>query len=578
MRKKKLIFSLVTLLICFIPALAQDISIKGTVVSKTDGEPVIGASIIQTGTTNGTITDFDGNFILNVPANAELTISYIGFSTLKVTAQPTLFIELSEDTQLIDEVVVTGYSSQKKADLTGAVAVVKMDEIKTLNNSNAIQSLQGRVPGIHVTNTGQPDGDVDVKIRGVSTLGNSKPLYIIDGIPSTRSMNEIAPSDIESIQILKDASAASIYGSRAANGVIIITTKKAKAGGTNVEFRSNLTVQQWQRSLSLLDTQQLGMATWYAAINDGDLSQPGKNISYGNFIYDWGYNSAGHPVMNSLSTPEYLYVGGEPVMRTANTDWIKEVSRVGFTQNYNATVTTGTEKGRALFSMDYYGNNGTVKGTYFNRITARINSDYKLFNDRVTIGENLSISKTRSSILNAGDLQEGARNIQPLVPVYAIDGSWGGPSNNMSDRQNPVRLIEDNKQNHQDIVRLFGDIFVDIEILKNLVFRSKLGLDYTGYWKRNMQRSYTSGYLSDATAYLDTEANYGGNWILSNTLNYKFDLGKHKFDILAGQEMLKYSLENMSAGRDGFLLETADYMYLDAGETNIRNSGNGTSY
>ncbi|MCC8144447.1 MAG: TonB-dependent receptor plug domain-containing protein [Tannerellaceae bacterium] len=278
MRKKKLIFSLVTLLICFIPALAQDISIKGTVVSKTDGEPVIGASIIQTGTTNGTITDFDGNFMLNVPANAELTISYIGFSTLKVIAQPTLFIELSEDTQLIDEVVVTGYSSQKKADLTSAVAVVKMDEIKTLNNSNAIQSLQGRVPGIHITNTGQPDGDVDVKIRGVSTLGNSKPLYIIDGIPSTRSMNEIAPSDIESIQILKDASAASIYGLRAANGVIIITTKKAKAGGTNVEFRSNLTVQQWQRSLSLLDTQQLGMATWYAAINDGDLSQPGKNI------------------------------------------------------------------------------------------------------------------------------------------------------------------------------------------------------------------------------------------------------------------------------------------------------------
>lgn len=127
--------------------------------------------------------------------------------------------------------------------------------------------------------------------------------------------------------------------------------------------------------------------------------------------------------MNGISTPEYLYVGGDPVMRTADTDWIKEISRVGFTQNYNATVTTGTEKGRALFSMDYYGNNGTVKGTYFNRITARINSDYKLFNDRVTIGENLFISKTRSSILEAGELQEGARNIQPLVPVYAIDGS-----------------------------------------------------------------------------------------------------------------------------------------------------------
>lgn len=212
-------------------AYSQNITVSGTIFSKTDGEPVIGASIVETGTTNGTITDFDGNFTLQAPLDAELTISYIGFTTLKVKAQPTLFLELFENTQLIDEVVVTGYSSQKKADLTGAVAVVKMDEIQTLNNSNAIQSLQGRVPGIHVTNTGQPDGDVDVKIRGVSTLGNSKPLYIIDGVPSTRSMNEIAPSDIESIQVLKDASAASIYGSRAANGVIIVTTKKAKAGG-----------------------------------------------------------------------------------------------------------------------------------------------------------------------------------------------------------------------------------------------------------------------------------------------------------------------------------------------------------
>lgn len=215
--------------------------------------------------------------------------------------------------------------------------------------------------------------------------------------------------------------------------------------------------------------------------------------------------------------PDYLYVGGDAVMKASNTDWIKEISRTGFIQNYNTTISTGTDKGRALFSLDYYGNNGTVKGTYFNRITARVNSDYKLFNDRVTIGENLSISKTRSSLLDGNGLQDDARTIQPLVPVYDLNGGWGGPSNNMSDRQNPVRKIEDSKDNHEDIIRLFGDIFLDIQIMKNLTFRSKLGVDYTGYWKRNMQKSYTSGFLSDDTAYLDTDANYGGNWILSNT-------------------------------------------------------------
>lgn len=564
---------------------AQQISVKGTVISGTDQFPVIGASVIEKGTTNGTITDLDGNFILSTAPGAIIQISYIGFVTLELPASEKLDVTLNEDTQKLSEVVVTGYSSQKKADLTGAVAVVKMDDIKDINSSNAVQSLQGRVPGIHITNTGQPNGDVDVKIRGVSTLGNSKPLYIIDGVPSTRSMNEIATSDIESIQVLKDASAASIYGSRAANGVIIVTTKKGKAGGTHVEFRASLTAQQWQRSLELLDSDQYGLVKYQAALNDGaslnttmlsnGLVNP--NLDDKTYMYDVTWNGS-TPSLNRVISPEYLYVGDQKMMRAANTDWIKEISRTGFTQNYNLTVTNGNDKGRSLFSVDYYGNDGTVRGTNFNRITGRINSDYKLFNDRVTIGENLSMSKTRNSTLSGKDLQDRARLIQPLVPVHSLDGGWGGPASNMSDRQNPVRLIEDNKQNHEDVFRLFGDANLSVEILKGLTFRSKLGLDYTWYWKRDMQKTYQSGYLSDNTARLDTYSNKGGNWILSNTLQYKFDLGKSNFDILAGQEMMKYSLEEMSAGRDGFLLENSDYMYLNAGETNFRNSGISDSY
>ncbi len=579
---------IIVVLLCISNGLsAQQITVSGVVISATDDYPVVGASVIETGTTNGTITDLDGQFSVSLEKGSELQISYIGYITqiIPVHDDKPLHILLKEDMLALDDVVVTGYSTQKKADLTGAVTVVKMDEIQTLNNSNAMQSLQGRVPGLHITNSGQPDGDVDVKIRGVSTLGNSRPLYIIDGIPSTRSMNEIATSDIESIQVLKDASSATIYGSRAANGVVIITTKKGKAGGTSVDFRMSLTAQQWQRSVDLLDTESYGLVNYRAAVNDGStinslfLSNGQLNSGLNRYTYMYDVNWVnGVPALNGIILPEYLDVAGVPVMAAADTDWVKEISRTGFIQNYNVNVTTGNDAGRALFSIDYYGSDGTIKGTYFDRVTARVNSDYKLFNERVTIGENLSVSKVRNSTLNGGGLQECAKNMQSIVPVYDLENGWGGPASNMSDRENPVRLIEDNKQNHEDFVRIFGDVNLNVKILKGLVFRSKFGLDYTGFWKRDMQKTYQSGFMSDKTARLNSYANYGGNWVLSNTLQYQFDLNKSNFDILIGQEMIKYRFEEISAGRDGYLLENDNYMYLSVGDGNLRNAGSATTY
>ena len=572
-------------LCCVQAAVAQQVTVKSTVVDAHD-EPVIGATVLEKGTTNGTITDIDGNFTLEVKRGSTIQVSYVGYTTQEFAAGSVpARIVLTEDTETLTEVVVTGYSSQRKADLTGAISVVKMDDIRDLNSGNAVQSLQGRVPGLQIANTGQPNGDVDVKIRGVSTLGNSKPLYVIDGVPSTRSMNEIATSDIESIQVLKDASAATIYGSRAANGVIIITTKKGKSGGTRVEFRASLTAQQWQRAIDLLNTEEYGLVRYRAAMNDGSAlntttlsnGQPNPNLNRYTYMYDVTWQN-GTPTLGRVVIPEFLDVGGTPVMRAADTDWVKEISRTGFVQNYNLNLTTGTEKGRTLFALDYYGNDGTVRGTYFNRVTMRINSDYQLFDGRVTIGENLSLAKTRNSTLNGSNLQEDAKNIQSIVPVRDLNGGWGGPASNMSDRANPVRLIEDNRQNHQDVVRLFGDLNLSVNILEGLTFRSRFGLDYTGFWERAMQKTYKSGFMSDNTARLNQSANYGGNWILSNTLQYKFKTGKSNFDLLAGQEMLKYSFSDMSAGRDGFLLETPDYMYLSVGETNLRNGGSGTSY
>lgn len=229
MKNKKLLCS-VCFLFTFMSVLwGQNITVKGNVTSKTDGQPVIGASVVEaSATTNGTITDLDGNFTLSVPANSTLKITYIGYKPVTVKSATIVNVLLEEDTQMVDEVVVTGYTTQRKADLTGAVSVVKVDEIQKQGENNPVKALQGRVPGMNITADGNPSGSATVRIRGIGTLNNNDPLYIIDGVPTKAGMHELNGNDIESIQVLKDAASASIYGSRAANGVIIITTKQGK--------------------------------------------------------------------------------------------------------------------------------------------------------------------------------------------------------------------------------------------------------------------------------------------------------------------------------------------------------------
>lgn len=292
-------------------AYAQNIQIKGTVKYATDGEPIIGASVVQTGTTNGTITDFNGNFSLNVTSGTELTVSYIGFKTVKVKAQPNLKITLEEDAQLIDEVVVTGYTTQRKADLTGAVSVVKVDELKKVPENNPMRALQGKVAGMMVTADGNPGGKATIRIRGVGTLNNNDPLYIIDGVPTKAGMHELNSSDIESIQVLKDASSASIYGSRAANGVIIITTKQGKEGKIRVDLNAGLTTSWYSSKMDMLNTNEYGQALWQANINSG--KDPNTN-SIG-YTFDWGYDDKGNARLNKIILPEFIDC--ERTMRTS---------------------------------------------------------------------------------------------------------------------------------------------------------------------------------------------------------------------------------------------------------------------
>lgn len=561
----------------------QKMVATGIVLDET-GEPMPGVSIVEKeNVRNGTITDVDGHFSLNVNRESTLVLSFIGYKTTEIAASTasSLTIRMVEDALFLDEVVVTGYTNQRKADLTGSVSIVKVDQIRSSTSGSAMRAIQGKVAGMAVSANGSPDASATIRIRGEGTLNNNDPLYIIDGTPTTRSMSELATMDIESIQVLKDASSASIYGSRAANGVIIITTRKGKKG-TTVDFNASYTITGGKKPYKLMNTEQRGIAQYWAIKNDNPDADPNMvGIGYVNgygglYQYQDHKDANGNWVLDNVSWREFL----DPVeqtMRSADTDWQKEILRTGQIRQYNVTLSSGTDSGNALFALDYYDNDGTIEGSFFRRFNGRINTDYSWLDGKVRIGENFTISQWRSSS-NIGDGNlGGCKSLMSIVPVHTVDGGWGGPIGGMSDRQNPVRLIEDNRQNHQDNLRLFGNAFINIEILKGLTFRSSLGVDLVGYWAKTMNLTYQSGFMSENRSKVTQTSNYNFDWNNSNILQYVFDIKKHNFDIMLGQETIDHTYRHHWGSRRVFALETTDYMQLDAGEED-RDNGGSASY
>ena len=333
---------LIVLLIALVAPVFAD-TVTGVVTEKATGEPIIGASILERGTTNGTITDFDGNFTLEVAEGATLEISYVGYASQTVLASANMTILLSEDSEILEEVVVTGYSTQRKADLTGAVTVVSASDMQKMGEANPMKALQGKVPGLNIAADGNPSGASTVRIRGIGTLNNNDPLYIIDGVPTKGGMHELNPNDIESIQVLKDAASASIYGSRAANGVIVITTRGGSDGKIKVDLDASVTTSSLVNRMKVLNTQEYGQVMWQAYVNDG-MDPNTNNLGY---VYDWGYNAAGLPVLNHIFMKKYLDEAG--TTPAGATDWFNETTRTGVVQQYNMAVSAGGPKHTAYF-------------------------------------------------------------------------------------------------------------------------------------------------------------------------------------------------------------------------------------
>ena len=522
---KKLFLSLLALLTSTIMYAQTEIS--GTVVDAT-GETVIGATVMEKGTSNGTITDFDGNFKIKVAEGKTLVFSYIGYATQELPAKNGMQVTLKDNAKELAEVVVTGYQTQRKADLTGSVSVVETKDLKTSSDTDPMRALQGKVPGMTITSNGSPVGAGTVRIRGIGSFNSSQdPLFVIDGVPTTTNLNTLNMNDIESMQVLKDAASASIYGSRAANGVIIITTRSGKKGDkVKVDFSANLTAQFYnsQTMMKLANSAEYATSMAQAAMNDGlDPEQYANNY--------------GLTLNASAGTPISAYDPATGEMR----------------------------------SFGYKKNEGILKYTDFESFSARINTSFKV-NKMITVGENATI--TYSNQVDCQPL-ENALKMAPTVPVYEEDGiTFSGPVGGMSDRQNPLRELYHNRDNRLKMWRIFGNAFVNIEPIKGLLLRSNFGLDL---WSENIHSvTYTwhSDVVNNSTPSASMGAKTSTKWTWSNTANYNFNIGvDHSFIVLGGIELHRDIDEHSNAYAQMFALENYDYMYPDAATGTQRASG-----
>jgi len=580
MRKLLLFCSLLVLMAGGVYAQTREVT--GT-VSDNAGETLVGVTVSITGTQVATTTDVNGKFSIQASTGQILKFTYIGYKPVMVKVPDTkkpLNVVFDQSLNDLNEVVVTGYTSEKKKDLTGAVTVVNVSEVKDVATGNVMQALQGRVPGLQIANSGNVNGSVGVTLRGVTTLNDNDPLYIIDGIPTQRGLQEINQNDIESIQVLKDASASTIYGSRAAAGVIIITTKKGKSGKQRIDFDAMTSVQFYTSKISALNTIQHGEAYWQAQVNDDEFGpnagNPVNPVEFGGaYTFDWN-NNYQNPKLYGVHVSKYLDTPNM-TMLSSNTNWFNQISQPSIQQKYDLTISSGTDHSNSLFSIGYFDNKGIIKDTRDTKYNLRYNNDYSFFNGKLKIGETLSATYMRDPILPVSNITGLALIENPIIPVYTVTGGWGGPVGGMDDRDNPYREIVDNQQNVNAFGRVFGNVYASYEIIPHLNFKTTYAADFAGNYFRSVQIPYVAGFLSDNRTIAAASTDYELTETWQNQLTYDLTIRKNRFNFLLGEENIKDKNQNFNGSAQGLTLSNIDYAYLSAGTSNFAVAGAGSS-
>lgn len=532
----------------------QERTVTGVVTSGADGEALIGVSVqVKERPQVGTITDFEGRYSLQVKSNETIVFSYIGFKSQEVKASKTVVnVELEEDSEILDEVVVVGYGTMKRSDLTGSVVSVGEDEIKQSIVTSLDQALQSKAAGVSVTqNSGTPGGGISVSIRGINSLNGNEPLYVIDGVAisgnndsNSSVLSSINPSDVVSMEILKDASATAIYGSRASNGVVLITTKQGQAGKTRITYEGYYGLQQLPKKLGVMNLRE------YAE-----------------------YQNLRAEVIGFGERAEFA----DPSLLGEGTDWQGEIFQNASMHNHQLNISGGNDNVKYSLSAGYLQQEGIAIGSDFERFSARVNMDNKI-TKWLSTGLRASVAQTtQNNTIDSGNIIRTAIEQLPDTPARNPDGSWGAQAENMYGTyfSNPVAeaLM---RENYNRGLQMYVDFFADVTLWKGLVFRAEYAGNY--YYSNTYQYtpSYDYGhYVQSSTG--SRGANNGSNWTLKTYLTYNGTFGKHNISVMAGHEAQENKYETLYASRDNYLFNTIHELNMGDSSTAKNSSGRGSS-
>lgn len=546
---------------------AQEKTISGKVTAEGEG-PLPGANVTVQGTTIGAITDLNGAYTLKVPGPAAvLTFSSVGYTTKQVTVgtQNVIDVILQADVTALSEVVVTGYTTQRRKDLTGSVGTVESAKLTAVPVTNVSNALQGRSSGVTVTGSGQPGSESSVRIRGFSSFQNNDPLYVVDGIP-TQNIASLNPGDVESISVLKDAGAASIYGSRASNGVIIVTTKK---GGKGVKVNYNMYAgfaDPGKGPTNLLSAQEYANLQWLVYKNDNTPA----------------YTDKGAPVNH----PIYGFIGNAtPTLPgwAANTNWYKAMTKTGWKQNHDISLSGGNDNAKFFAAIGVNKDNGIIMTSFEDKYSARFNSEFSFLNSHVKFGENFSFTyRQNHQVTNLGEgspIQMGSYRSQPIIPVVItepitgishsfVPGEWGGSgiANSLGQAANEVAALTRDKDDKYWNINLIGSAFVDVKIMQGLNFRSTLGGTWFNDYTTNYSFATYESSENSLTPSYNEQANYSMQWTWTNALTYDKTFGQSKILLVAGYESNQYGVgRGLSATAAGYFTDDPNYRTVTNG-------------
>ncbi len=536
---------------------AQTFTVTGTVTSADDSQPLIGVSVQEKGTANGAMTDVAGNFRLDVAsADAALLFRYVGYADQEIAlgGRSTLSVLMSASASVLQDVVVTGYRKEIRSDISSAITSVKAKDIEKLVVIGIDQALQGQAPGVMVTQvTGSPGDDIAVRIRGAGTLGNNNPLYVIDGVPTTGNINMFSPGDIESIEVLKDGAAAAIYGSRAANGVVLITTKRGKSGRPVFSFEAYTGVQQAIRLPELLNAEEYLTVRNEAITNANTLRNPANQLQ----TYD-------PAILDTLP----------------DNDWLDMVFNPAPIQHYALSASGGSENGNFYLSGEYHTQDGVFKGQAFDKYQLRFNGE--MGNKRFKLGNSLSFSHTDRKVIGAsgdgfgpGNELSGIRYAliaAPLFPLRHADGSYikvtsdlGEPNLFGDGNPNPIVFIENTDWRIRRY-RVFGNVFAELTLFKDLKLRSTLGGDFL-FEREKLFKERLSPAIYDPTS-LNEGRVFNQTLIWNNTADFQRQFGRHRVSALLGMEAIQNHTDYLGASASNFTRTDPLFRYLNASIAN----------